>query len=399
MCKQPLSKDSIPRPRQPIHSHHTPRNNTLSPSNNYNVLQTKSVIVRGFIFDYCENTTVHGMRYISERDRHWTERLLWTFLCIMAFSGTVYLSILIWDRYITSPTVSVIETTNFPISNVPFPSVTLCDYNRVHWSKALIFQKEHLPNASNETIRLFHGFLKSMAQVAFGDFDFIKQDVDYSKSPELAALNITELMLKVMPQCQEMFHGVENCWWRNNYFNCCENARKWFDSSAYYLKAPERNENSKEELRPRRTSSYGPWGGLRFTLNTSHDTPPDQHITSGIIVVVNSPQKFPESGRIIPTGQAVSVDIDAYVTYTVERVRSLSLKDRGCLYIDEGNNMDLGGYVLHNCIIECHRNYTIKYCNCTPYFYYSHRDDVRSCDISGYLCLSKYNLVTFGRNH
>ena len=89
--------------------------------------------------------------------------------------------------------------------------------------------------------------------------------------------------------------------------------------------------------------------------------------------MISNPQDFPENGRFIPSGQSVAVDIDAYVTYTVDRVRTLKLKDRNCLYLDEGNNMDLGGYLMHNCITECHRNYTIKFCNCTPYFFYSHR--------------------------
>ena len=42
-----------PSPRKPIHN---------------------PVILRGFIFDFCDNTSIHGMRYISERQRHWSER-------------------------------------------------------------------------------------------------------------------------------------------------------------------------------------------------------------------------------------------------------------------------------------------------------------------------------------
>jgi hypothetical protein len=68
-------------------------------------------------------------------------RALWTVLCAIAVSGTMYLSAISWQRFANSPTVSVIETTNFPTANIPFPSVTVCDANRVHWKKAMKFQE------------------------------------------------------------------------------------------------------------------------------------------------------------------------------------------------------------------------------------------------------------------
>jgi len=36
--------------------------------------QPPPVIIRGFIFDYCQNTSLHGMKYIAQRDRRWYER-------------------------------------------------------------------------------------------------------------------------------------------------------------------------------------------------------------------------------------------------------------------------------------------------------------------------------------
>ncbi|XP_021936739.1 pickpocket protein 19-like isoform X2 [Zootermopsis nevadensis] len=383
--------------------------------------QQQPIIIRGFIFDYCENTSLHGMKYIAQRDRHWYERVLWSLLCTIAASGTMYLSAVSWQRFANSPTMSVIESTNFPISNIPFPSVTLCDANRVHWKKAMQFQERYLADASNETIKMFHIFLKSMALVEFGDFDLVGnyfENTSFVNTPELATLNVSQLMLDVMPECSELM-TVSQCWWRNDYHNCCDifelqrteygycysfnsevsevssGVRKWFDSSAYYLRPPKHSPdvNKDEELRPRRTSSYGPWGGLRFTVTATNDSPPDPEIQPGVILMVNNPYDYPENGRVISGGQSVWVNINAQVTYTVDRVRYLSVEERDCLYQDEGNIMDLGGYVFHNCITQCHLRYTIQYCNCVPYFFYSYLGNATSCDVAGYLCLAKYNLV------
>ncbi|KAJ9583692.1 hypothetical protein L9F63_021964 [Diploptera punctata] len=312
-------------------------------------------------------------------------------LCMLAFCGTTYLFLLNWNRFVTSPTVTVIETTNFPIANIPFPSVAFCDINRVLWSKAMEFQNEHFSDASNETIELFHTLLQSMSLLEFGDFDVISQDISFANSPEIKALNISELMLRVMPSLDEMFYlHINSCWWRNDFYNSLGKARIWFDSSADYLKLPHKDK-ANFMLRPYRSSNYGPWGGLRFSLKTSNDSSPKSPVPSGIIMIISNPQDFPENGRVIPSGNTVTVDIDAYVTYTKDRVRSLRLEDRKCLYVDEGNSMNLGGYLMRNCLVECHRNYTLKYCNCTPYFFYSHRDNVPACNITGYICLSKNN--------
>lgn len=78
-----------------------------------------------------------------------------------------------------------------------------------------------LPNATEETLVTFRLLLDSMNNIEFGALDEFEQEVfDYS-SPELTALNLTELYEFTMLTCSELFTG--NCWWRNRYLNCCEN--------------------------------------------------------------------------------------------------------------------------------------------------------------------------------
>jgi hypothetical protein len=72
-------------------------------------------------------------------------------------------------------------------------------------------------------------------------------------------------------------------------FEC--RVRKWFDSSAYYLRPPECAAGVREvegEFRPRRTNSYGAWGGLRISLTTTNDSHPSAYIQPGIIVSNNT---------------------------------------------------------------------------------------------------------------
>lgn len=52
--------------------------------------------------------------------------------CILGCVVSVIIIQLIWERYETTPTVTMIETTSFPIWNVPFPAVTICNINKIY---------------------------------------------------------------------------------------------------------------------------------------------------------------------------------------------------------------------------------------------------------------------------
>ncbi|CAG2067939.1 unnamed protein product [Timema podura] len=86
-------------------------------------------------------------------------------------------------------------------------------------------------------------------------------------------------------------------------------------------------------------------------------------------ILVHSPDSFPAHGQSLPQGYTAQVSITSQVAYTTARVRSLRPQSRRCLYSDERDILWLGGYLQYNCVIQCHLLYTVRYCNCTPYFY------------------------------
>ena len=51
------------------------------------------------IKEYCESSSLHGLKYISEDGRHWTERVLWFIMCLMGFILTIYFIIPIWIKW------------------------------------------------------------------------------------------------------------------------------------------------------------------------------------------------------------------------------------------------------------------------------------------------------------
>ena len=79
--------------------------------------------VQTTLYEFLESTTIHGLVYISTCKNRWA-RVLWICTIILGFGGAGYLIYDSFNDWAESPTVTSVET--FPISDVPFPEVTIC---------------------------------------------------------------------------------------------------------------------------------------------------------------------------------------------------------------------------------------------------------------------------------
>lgn len=78
------------------------------------------------IADFLRNSSVHGIKYIGERNRHWSERMFWVIAFIISFSGcSVMIYKIFWKWQLTPVIVSFAENST-PIWEIPFPAVTIC---------------------------------------------------------------------------------------------------------------------------------------------------------------------------------------------------------------------------------------------------------------------------------
>jgi len=92
----------------------------------------------GLLAQFLQASSIHGLRYL--REAKGTHRLLWslfvTFQCLAACS-------LIWQTFNDwrrSPTVTSME--NAPVSEVPFPAVTVCAQADTKWRTVAAIAEE-----------------------------------------------------------------------------------------------------------------------------------------------------------------------------------------------------------------------------------------------------------------
>lgn len=50
----------------------------------------------------------------------------------MGMIFAIVLMVLAWRRFQTTPTITTVETINYPIWNLEFPAVTVCSNNKVY---------------------------------------------------------------------------------------------------------------------------------------------------------------------------------------------------------------------------------------------------------------------------
>ncbi|XP_055303111.1 pickpocket protein 28-like [Sitodiplosis mosellana] len=80
--------------------------------------------IKTLFFELCDNSNIHGVRYLSERLLHWSERCWW--LIFVGLSLWICGSMIqnIWIQWDENP-VSM-QFTSSEISAIPFPTVTIC---------------------------------------------------------------------------------------------------------------------------------------------------------------------------------------------------------------------------------------------------------------------------------
>ena len=88
------------------------------------IRESNSVCLK--IVEYNENSTLHGPKYITDRDRPIIERLFWFFIVACALGSGIFLVMQIVHQWLTNPIITTINDLHYPLEDVNFPAVTIC---------------------------------------------------------------------------------------------------------------------------------------------------------------------------------------------------------------------------------------------------------------------------------
>ncbi|CAG4955311.1 unnamed protein product [Colias eurytheme] len=110
--------------------------------------------------DFCNRTDLHGFKYIVMEDLSRMERICWALAVCISIGFAIYFVVTAYKWYDRNPIVTVIESTQGPIWDVPFPAVTICSLNFISlsaaktWSDNLTFPSNTSRKFVFETLKL-----------------------------------------------------------------------------------------------------------------------------------------------------------------------------------------------------------------------------------------------------
>ncbi|XP_076680214.1 pickpocket protein 19-like [Andrena cerasifolii] len=359
-----------------------------NPSRNRKIQRFETLVA--IVQRYCTDATLHGLRYAADPRLHPIERCLWLLVFVVHFVVAVRVIVYLTINLQEAPTSIGIDSMNYRISGVPFPSVTICPNDRVDWDKAVELEKRIFPNSTDQrTLDTFRDVLTKLSVLSFGEFhrlDFLK----HRRLDGLMDLNVTDALLRVTPSCEQL---LSDCWWRSMRRDCCEifELHKTEYGFCYSFNsqmaeaAARRKYRRHSEKRPRRATSYGAWSGVRVTARLSNVTkPPYSEETDGVLFMVEDPRVWPKNGRVIPTNSLTTVSFECISGFATQSILDLDAERAPCRH-SAGRT-----YTQETCISLCKREYVIKHCGCNPSFLFPSNSH-RNCNLSDFLCLIDHN--------
>ncbi|XP_048507329.1 pickpocket protein 19-like [Athalia rosae] len=332
---------------------------------------------------YCKRSSLHGLNYIVEPGAHLMDRLIWSVLFITSVVSAGAVIYLLSTRFKSASTSTVVETTNYPIWNLPFPSVTFCPSSRIDWQKAMEIEKEMVPKGDREAIKTYREVVTKLASLTFGDFDEFR----FLRNRSMGMQNMTTFLRSVAPTCSKL---LKNCWWRDDYEKCCDlfeeqRTEYGFCFSFNSETADHDMEKYSEVARPRRASWMGEWHGIRFYVKLNEtNQPPRSGNALGITVFIGHPTSWASSGQNVGIGTMASISVQCPSSYATKRVLTLQENKMPC--VPNPNNE----YNQEYCMTRCRRDYVISRCGCNPYFLMPAANK-RDCDWGDLICLDKEN--------
>lgn len=188
-----------------------------------------NVFVRSFVEntrDFCDVSSLHGMRLLGiqfnsfNKDCKPTRIVGFMFWLTAIIIGSVLGLILmnkIWQRYSVNPTITTIETKNYPISSVLFPGVTICNINVVSRPQAERLIQD-MRDSGVQIDKDSWKFFEALSTLITYD----EVDSDYSLLFDFfLKRNFTtdKLMMTLAQPCDIM---LKKCYWLGKATNCSE---------------------------------------------------------------------------------------------------------------------------------------------------------------------------------
>ncbi|XP_055708837.1 pickpocket protein 28-like [Phlebotomus papatasi] len=270
----------------------------------------------GFFSDYCNNSTIHGVRYLGEKRRPWTERVWWD----------------------DTPVIVTFADKSTFVWQIPFPAVTICPETKVK-TEYLNFTK------------VFKKIFKDEENLTSTDFVPILTEEGFCFT--FNTLNASEIYnpSALHPGYEYPIQESESKDWN------LEEGYTTLDLSTH----------------PQRALGDGVRVGLYILLKASEKDFDYlcSEMMQGFKVHLHSPDEIPQIARQffrVPLNQGIMVSVKPSMLTTSEGLRAYNPIRRQCYFNHERQLKFFRNYTQKNCELECLSLFMIKECGCAKFY-------------------------------
>ncbi|XP_058464039.1 pickpocket protein 28-like [Malaya genurostris] len=379
--------------------------------------------VGNLFHEYCANSSVHGVRYLSCRERTACEKFWWLLVFLLSIGSCSLLIRKIYHKWDQTPVIVSFDEKSTRIWQIPFPAVTLCPQTKAGQSW-LNFSREHIENMVGEDVIPDHNmtdYFIAMVQMCERTFYHVLHNSEMlpnKTSSDSFATLIDDMSIP-------MKETIHFCFFRGRIVDCEALFRKTITEdgicftfnglSNEQLLRPEtvflKEDFPLSEIRnasdwtlehgysaqsdlssyPYRTVASGYSSGLAMNLitnNRNYDYLCGGPV-QGLKVLLHSPADYPQVSKKfirVPLNQEVTIAVKPQMIVTAETLRNYAPERRQCFFDHERYLRFFQVYTQDNCELECLTNFTFRYCGCVK-FSMPHSNRTAICESNKIDCM------------
>ncbi|XP_051163806.1 sodium channel protein Nach-like [Leptopilina boulardi] len=366
---------------------------------------------------YCKTTTLHGFRYISDKNLSFIEKLIWAAICLTLSIFCIYLMTISYKTVQERRTIIRISDIDAPIHELDFPAVTICNFNKVYRPSS--YDMERKLQASGYDNKTIDDFFQNLPQLIRP----FREDVNYTKFNEMLykmGNKLKGLLLRLMQPCNDM---IKSCTWNGVDYNCDNLFRPVYSlmghccsfnnhvSRLYATKtySPQCDKSYKKytdnktknkcdtECPGRRKILKTPGAGKNKGLKVELDIKSKDYRGStreyvGASIIIHAAEDYPEPDILVVTAQPehnINIALTGTTITGTDDIDALSKTERNCVLKDE----KYIGYSYNSCITGCKMTRIEAACDCIPYNFATPCVNLSGlCDFKSINCIQKYHM-------
>ncbi|KAG4070461.1 hypothetical protein HA402_005693 [Bradysia odoriphaga] len=349
----------------------------------------------GLIEEYCGSSTVHGVKYFTEKRRHWVERVWWILAFTLALFYCGYTIRKVYIKWDESPVIVAFAEKSTPCYNLRLPAVTICPETKAEVTKLNltdVFNRTRY-NPYNITAKE----AKLMAAVVHICEPYLSRR--FTNVSDFKNSSITDLLRDVAPSSQDTIHG---CYLGKTDNECFFEEFMTEDGLCFTFNALNGSElftDDPDYMRINHNMSAGFWNledGYDSSIEAYSSTYPyrvfgsgtqegiyvrlNQFIKNleircrgavqGFKISLHTPGEVPQVSKHffrVPLLQEALVAVKPIMITTSEGLRDYEPNRRQCFFASERKLRFLKVYTQRNCQLECLANFTLTVCGCVKF--------------------------------